>query len=46
MRCVPETPIGVGAVVLAGSSGRADDARAQLLAAHGVLAESVQFDGP
>lgn len=46
-RWVPETPTGVGALVLAGSSGRIDSARAELLARHGVIAESLRwFGGP
>lgn len=47
VRCVPDAPIGTGALVLGGSSGRIDDARARVLAAEGVLAESVRwFGGP
>jgi hypothetical protein len=47
VRWVPDRPTGTGALVLAGSSGRVDSDRANLLAAHGVLAESVQwFGGP
>lgn len=46
-RRIPAVPNGVGALVLAGSSGRIDSGRASLLAEHGVLAESVQwFGGP
>ena len=47
VRWAPDQPTGVGALVLAGSSGRLDSARAELLARHGVLAESVRwFGGP
>ncbi|QSR25416.1 acyl-CoA thioesterase [Nocardioides aromaticivorans] len=47
VRCVPATPTGTGALVLGGSSGRIDDARARVLADGGVLAESVRwFGGP
>lgn len=47
VRWLPEAPTGVGALVLAGSSGRVDSARAELLARHGVVAESVRwFGGP
>lgn len=47
VRWVPETPNGVGALVLAGSSGRIDSPRAQLLAQHGTIAESIRwFGGP
>lgn len=46
-RWVPEAPSGVGALVLAGSSGRIDSTRAELLARHGVIAESIRwFGGP
>ena len=46
-RRIPAVSNGVGALVLAGSSGRIDSGRASLLAQHGVLAESVQwFGGP
>ena len=46
-RWVPETLSGVGALVLAGSSGRIDSARAELLARQGVIAESIRwFGGP
>ncbi|MFC6345621.1 hypothetical protein ACFP8W_26785, partial [Nocardioides hankookensis] len=34
-----------GALVLAGSSGRVDAARAELLAGHGVIAESIRWFG-
>ncbi len=47
MRWVPTEPVGVGALVLAGSSGRIDSPRAELLARHGVIAESIRwFGGP
>lgn len=47
IRCTPDTPTGTGVLVLAGSSGRVETARCQLLAVHGVLAESVRwFGGP
>lgn len=47
VRWVPEVPMGVGALVLAGSSGRVDSPRAELLARHGVVAESIRwFGGP
>ena len=46
-RWEPAEHRGVGALVLAGSSGRVDDQRARLLAEHGVLAESLRwFGGP
>ena len=45
VRYVPDVASGVGALVLAGSSGRVDTARAQLLAQHGVLAESMRWFG-
>lgn len=35
----------MGALVLAGSSGRVDDSRAELLARHGAIAESIQWFG-
>jgi pimeloyl-ACP methyl ester carboxylesterase len=47
VRWEPDDPVGVGALVLAGSSGRVDEQRARLLAEHGVLTESIQwFGGP
>ncbi len=47
VRWVPERGTGVGALVIAGSSGRVDSGRAELLAHHGALAESIQwFRGP
>lgn len=45
IRCVPDVHRGVGALVLAGSSGRVDVARSRVLAASGVLAESVRWFG-
>lgn len=41
----PDHPSGVGALVLAGSSGRVDSGRAELLARNGVVAESVRWFG-
>ena len=47
VRWVPGRATGVGALVLAGSSGRVDSPRAELLARHGALAESIRwFGGP
>ncbi|WGY04681.1 acyl-CoA thioester hydrolase/BAAT C-terminal domain-containing protein [Nocardioides sp. QY071] len=47
VRWEPDDPVGVGALVLGGSSGRVDEQRARLLAEQGVLAESIQwFGGP
>ena len=47
VRWIPDSPSGIAALVLAGSSGRVDSARAELLARHGVIAESIQwFGGP
>ena len=45
LRCLPDLPSGVGALVLAGSSGRVDSARAELLARHGAVAESIRWFG-
>ena len=45
MRWWPDNPTGVGALVLAGSSGRVESERAALLARHGVIAESVRWFG-
>lgn len=45
VRYVAEAPSGVGALVLAGSSGRVDAHRARLLAENGVLAESMRWFG-
>ncbi|MBF4162940.1 alpha/beta fold hydrolase [Nocardioides acrostichi] len=45
VRCVPERPGGAGVLVVAGSSGRIDVGRVWLLAAQGVLAESVRWFG-
>lgn len=43
----PESPNGTGVLVLAGSSGRMDSARAELLALHGATALSLRwFGGP
>jgi uncharacterized protein len=47
VRFEPEDHCGTGVLVLGGSSGRIDDARAQLLAGCGALAESIRwFGGP
>lgn len=47
VRWVPDQHTGVGVLVLAGSSGRVDAARAEVLAGAGALAESIQwFGGP
>ncbi|MFI2363625.1 acyl-CoA thioester hydrolase/BAAT C-terminal domain-containing protein [Promicromonospora sp. NPDC019610] len=47
VRFRPDRPNGVGVLVLAGSSGRVDAARARLLAERGALCESIQwFGGP
>ena len=47
VRWVPDRATGVGALILAGSSGRVDSSRAEMLAGEGVLAESIQwFGGP
>lgn len=45
VRFYPDTPRGVGALVLAGSSGRIDAQRAALLGRVGVLAESIRWFG-
>ena len=45
VRCLPTRPTGVGALVLAGSSGRIDAPRARLLAEHGAVAESIRWFG-
>ena len=45
VRYVPDSPSGSAALVLAGSSGRIDRDRARVLAAHGVLAESIRWFG-
>jgi len=42
LRWVPEAPTGVGALLLAGPSGRVDSPRAELLARHGVIAGSIR----
>jgi len=47
VRWVPARHRGTGVLVLAGSSGRVDEARARVLAEQGCIAESVQwFGGP
>lgn len=47
VRWIPDSPSGVAVLVLAGSSGRVDSARAELLARHGAIAESIRwFGGP
>ncbi|WP_446665887.1 alpha/beta fold hydrolase [Flexivirga sp. B27] len=44
---IPEKPCGTGVLTIGGSSGRIDDDRARLLAAHGALAMSIRwFGGP
>lgn len=46
---IPTAPSGLGILVLAGSSGRIDTARAGLFARHGATAESIRWlsaDGP
>lgn len=45
VRWLPEGATGVGALVLAGSSGRVDSERAELLAQKGVVAESIRWFG-
>jgi uncharacterized protein len=45
VRWLPDEPTGVGALVLGGSSGRVDSARAELLADHGAVAESIRWFG-
>lgn len=45
VRWLPDTPGAVGALVLAGSSGRVDSRRAELLARQGVVAESIRWFG-
>lgn len=45
VRWLPDTPTAVGALVLAGSSGRVDSTRAELLARNGVIAESIRWFG-
>jgi hypothetical protein len=45
VRWHPEHPCGTAALVLAGSSGRIDLARAELLARHGAVAESIRWFG-
>lgn len=47
VRWIPPSQTGVGVLVLAGSSGRIDEARARVLAEAGAVAESVRwFGGP
>ena len=47
VRYIPDQHTGVGALVLAGSSGRVDAGRAQVIASQGVLSESIRwFGGP
>lgn len=47
VRCIPDRHSGVGALVLAGSSGRVDIHRARVLSATGTLSESLRwFGGP
>lgn len=47
VRFVPRIATATGVLVLAGSSGRADESRAHLLALQGAVAESIQwFGGP
>lgn len=47
VRWIPEAPSGTAVLVLAGSSGRIDSARAELLAREGAIAESIRwFGGP
>lgn len=45
VRCIPDEHGGVGALVLAGSSGRVDTHRARVLSNAGALAESVRWFG-
>ena len=45
VRWFPDDAAGVGALVLAGSSGRVDSDRAERLARNGVVAESIQWFG-
>lgn len=45
VRWLPDDPTGVGTLVLAGSSGRVDSPRAELLARSGVVAESIRWFG-
>jgi dienelactone hydrolase len=45
VRWLPDASVGVGALVLAGSSGRVDSARAEMLARHGAMAESIRWFG-
>lgn len=45
VRCLPDDPTGWAALVLAGSSGRVDAARARVLAEQGLVAESIRWFG-
>ena len=45
VRWLPDASTGVGVLVLAGSSGRVDSARAELLARGGAVAESIRWFG-
>jgi acetyl esterase/lipase len=45
VRCVPDSFSGVGALVLAGSSGRVDLERARVVAGAGAVAESIRWFG-
>ena len=45
VRWLPDVPSGVGALVLAGSSGRVDRERARVLAGAGAVAESIRWFG-
>lgn len=45
VRWIPERPSGTGVLVLAGSSGRVDTARVELLARHGAVGESIRWFG-
>jgi hypothetical protein len=45
VRWFPDNQTSVAALVLAGSSGRVDSARAELLARNGVMAESIRWFG-
>ena len=45
VRWVPERASGTGVLVFGGSSGRVDTARAELLARHGAVAESIRWFG-
>ena len=45
IRCLPQAPNGVGALVLAGSSGRVDADRARLVAGLGAITASIRWFG-